>query len=181
MTDWKNTATHYGAGARVLHWTMSLLVLTQLATGYLVWEFLERGPTRSGVMLIHFGLGMTLLLLILLRLGWRLRNPPPAPIAGQPDWLVKGARAGHRLLYILLVVAPLSGWLTLSTGGTGPSFFGLFRFPPIWREDEALHDVFEVVHKGTVWILTAVVVGHVLAALYHQFGRKDGTLRRMLG
>lgn len=182
MTDWHASATRYGAVARIFHWLMALLLVAQLAMGFVAWELLERGmPLRTALAQLHISTGMTLLTLVLARLAWRRLDPPPPPAADQTSPMILAARFGHGLLYGLMLALPVTGWLVVSTNGSGPAWFGLFRFPAIAGENEYWHELLEVVHAWLAWGLVAVAGGHALAALWHHFGRRDGVLRRMLG
>jgi cytochrome b561 len=182
MLDWRNSADRYGAIARILHWLMAVLLVAQLVLGFAVWEFLERGtPLRQFLAGIHISVGVTLLALVMVRLAWRRLDPPPPPAADQTRALVLAARVGHGSLYVLLFALPLTGWLVLSTNGAGPSWFGLFRLPPIAGESERWHEILEVTHKTLAWALIVVASSHAVAAVWHHFGRRDGVLLRMLG
>ena len=130
---------------------------------------------------LHFSIGVLILFLAVGRLGWRLTHPEPPPLDGIPPWQVQSARVVHWLLYLLLFVVPILGWLAASWRGFPVIMFGLFELPKLlatrapglgWTGD---------VHGLLANYLMLALVGlHVAAALYHYFIRRDGVLQRML-
>jgi cytochrome b561/polyisoprenoid-binding protein YceI len=127
---------------------------------------------------LHKSVGVTILLLTLLRLGWRLTHrPPPAVEGGFQGFL---AKAVHTLLYTFMIAAPLTGWIVVSTSRiqVPTLLFGVVPWPhlPVSR---ALHDIAEEGHELLAWIGIALVLLHVAGALRHQWLLKDGLLRRM--
>lgn len=169
----------YSGLAQLLHWLISALIVAQFA---LVWsaEALPRGDTQTTLMLSHKSVGMTVLLLAIVRLAWRfLHKPPafPATMSEGEKWL---ARLTHWALYLLIFIMPLSGWLMSSTGGRSVQWFWTFTFPDLMAKNEALHEAFEETHEILAWTLLVLASFHVLAAIWHMVVKKDGLLRRML-
>jgi cytochrome b561 len=176
----RNTAERYGIVARVLHWSIGALIVAQLVLGFWTFEFMERTAARSANVNLHKALGVVLLILVLLRVAWRLHDPaPPLPASVGAQERV-GARLGHVLLYILMVAMPVLGLLTSDTGGRPTDVFGLFTVPLMVGESEELHEFFESAHKVGAWALGILIVFHVAAAAMHRFVRKDGVTDRML-
>jgi cytochrome b561 len=127
----------------------------------------------------HKSLGITVLLLALARLAWKLVNRPyPAPL--EVVWQRKAAAAGHGLLYLLILLQPITGWIMASAAGSPVSLFGWVSFPPLVGKDHDLHETFEEVHEIAFYVLLVAAVVHIAAALYHHFVLKDNVLRRML-
>jgi cytochrome b561 len=123
---------------------------------------------------------MLILGLALVRILWKLVNgsrPAPVPMP-RAQRIV--AAAGHGLLYVLILLQPLTGWIMSSTGGYPTSFFGWFEFPMLAAENHDAHEFYEEVHETLFVALVVVAAIHALAALYHHVLLKDDTLRRML-
>jgi cytochrome b561 len=174
----RNTAEAYGSLAKFLHWAIVLLILPQY---FLVEaaEELPQGLEKLELMTWHKSLGMLVLLLALVRIGWKAMNkglPGPVGVA----WQRKAAAAGHGLLYLLILAQPLTGWISSSSANYPVTLFGWFQFPAIVGENHDLHEAMEEVHEVLFFAMLAVAAIHVAAALYHHVVLKDGVLRRML-
>jgi cytochrome b561 len=170
-----HAAPGYAPTARVLHWLTAALVLFQIPAGFLIVSF-DLGVIYS----LHKSVGIAILAVIVVRLPWRLMHPPPplpADIAA-PQRLA--ASAMHWLLYALLVIQPLLGWIATSAYPAPVPFFGLFEMPHIWWEDRALSDRLFAVHRWLGIVMGVLLIGHVGAALHHHFVRRDRVLSRML-
>jgi cytochrome b561 len=177
----KSDATHWGSLAKAFHWTIVLLLLAQGALGLVMVNL----PKRPGVIpyfTFHKSLGLTILLLALLRLGWRLFDRRPEEPASMPRGQVIVARIGHALLYALLFAVPLSGWLFDSATTLRPLYWwGLVQMPSLTGgADEGLKELAKAMHFWLFWSLIAVAAGHAAAALVHHFFNRDDVLRRML-
>lgn len=165
--------TRYNNVAVALHWVMAALVLLQIYVGF-TFGNMERGPERGLWFDWHKTLGATILVLALLRLWWRLANPPPPLPADMPGWEKALSRAVHFLFYVGLIGLPLTGWATISTGGSAQdsaftTLVGGIPFPFIPGLPQESHDAFEIGHKLLVWTAITLAVLHVSAALKHQF------------
>lgn len=188
----RNTQQHWGWLARALHWSMALLILIQIPLGFwMVQEYelyTETYADDTWVMrssLLHHTLGFILLLLVMVRLGWRQSNTvpdlPPGLLAYQ-RWL---ARLTHGLLYLLLIVYPLSGWAALSAyEGEFPIFFFAWDsvpglVPSVAEGERFDYAWFAEIHRACWRIGAVLLVLHIGAALWHQFYRRDDLLRRM--
>lgn len=169
----------YSGVAMLLHWLISLLIILQFV---FVWsaEALPRGDAQTTLMLLHKSSGMTVLGLAVMRIIWRFVYRPPAfppTMSSAEQWL---ARITHWSLYLLIFAMPLSGWLMSSTGGSSTEWFGLFTFPDIMSKNESLHELLEEAHELLGWVLFALALFHIVAALWHAIVKKDGILQRML-
>lgn len=171
----------WGAVSQLFHWISALLIVALGALGLYMTE-LDSPVERIRVYALHKSLGITLLAIVLLRLSWRFarRASAPGPIAGVSPWMHRAAGTGHTLLYAMMVLVPLTGWLLNSASGYPLQWFGRFNLPAIAGKDHDLHELAEDLHELGFWILVALVAGHVLAALYHHVFLGDGTLHRML-
>ena len=168
----------YTRTAMSLHWLIALMIIGLFAFGLYMVE-LPLSPQKLKYYSYHKWAGVTVFLLVLLRLVWRITHRPPELPASMPGWQVKAAKAGHHLLYVLMVIVPLSGWLMSSAKGFQTVWFGVLPLPDLLAKDAALGDVLLWVHRVLNWLFMAVVAGHVAAALKHHFIDRDGTLARM--
>jgi cytochrome b561 len=174
----RNTADAYGSLSRFLHWAIVLLIVPQYFLAEAA-EELPNGIEKLQIMTWHKSLGMLVLLLALVRIGWKVMNRGlPGPI-GEP-WQRKAAAAGHGLLYLLILAQPLSGWAMSSAANYPVTLFGWFQFPALVAENHDLHEALEEVHEVLFFTMVTVAAVHILAALYHHFVLKDSVLRRML-
>jgi cytochrome b561 len=179
MAKWRNTADSYGIIAQAVHWLVAAMVLVQLGLGLYAAD-LPVSLARLQWLSRHKSLGLAILAVMLLRIVWRWMNHPPASPASMPPWQQRAARATHWLLYALLLLAPLSGWLHASAAGLSANWFGLFQVPDLISRDQELSVLLKSVHKTCVALLSILLVGHVGAALWHAFVLRDGVLQRML-
>lgn len=169
----------YSTGAIILHWLIAIAVIVN-------WRIAEAGehaamPEKMEIMNQHKALGMIILALTVLRLGWRLANRPPALAGTLKTWEAHLARAVHLLFYILLIGLPLGGWLANSAFGQGVSIFGLFTVPalPIASNPDLGERIFGL-HAAGGTVMLALIALHIAGALKHQLIDRDGNLYRML-
>lgn len=179
MLRFRNSSDRYGIIAQALHWLIAALILAQIALGVYAAR-LPLGIARLEWLSRHKALGITVLALVLARLAWRLIDSPPALPASMPSGERRAALAAHRLLYALLILAPLAGWLLASASGLSVDWFGLIRVPDLIGKSPQLVAPLKLAHKGLVALLVIVLVPHVVAALRHALARKDGVMHRML-
>ncbi|MEJ8567493.1 cytochrome b [Elongatibacter sediminis] len=175
----RNTAHGWGALARQAHWLMAALILGQVVLGKYA-EALDRTPQKISLLMWHKSLGITLLLLALLRLGWALANPRPTLPPDTPPWRRHAVRLSHGMLYGLMLAIPISGWLYNSARNIPLSLFRLIPWPPLMEPDEALAPRLGDWHEGLVMALLVLVTLHAGAALWHHFHQRDSVLLRML-
>ena len=176
----KNTRDRWGAVSQAFHWTIVLLILGLAIVGLTMGE-LPRTPKYFWVYTAHKSLGITVLALMLLRLGWRLHAGAPEAVPGTPTWQARVAALTHWVLYALVLAMPLSGWLYDSASGLRPfRFFGLFDMPKLTGPDEWLADQAHDAHELLFWVLVVLVALHAGAAFYHHLFQRDDTLVRML-
>lgn len=169
------SAARYDKTAIALHWLHAVLVLGLLMLGWIMVD-LPKGPDKTWSIALHKSLGMIAFALLLARAFWRSRHAPPAPAQG--GWQARLAMATHRLLYALLLLAPVAGYLSASFTKYPMKFFGLV-IPKAGWPDETINNAFNLLHKGAVLTLAVLLVLHVAGALYHAWQR-DGMLSRML-
>lgn len=167
----------------VLHWVLGLSLVAIFALGIYMSE-LPFSPARLKLYNWHKWAGVTILMLSLLRLGWRLTHPPtPLPELvkkSMPDWQMRAYHATHVLFYVLFLVVPLIGWAYSSAAGFPVVLFGVLPLPDLLAADKALAELIKPLHKFSALMLGALVIVHVAAALKHQLVDRDGLMARML-
>lgn len=190
MTDVRYNAAaedRYNNVAIALHWLIAALVVTNVILGF-GHELVDRATMQS-MMFWHKSIGISVFLLTLVRLAWRLTHPVPPLPAHMSGWQKLLARANHWAFYILLLALPLFGWLMTSASPRNNPipFFGLFQWPFIpWvhglPEDEAkaLTGTFGDGHELLAWTALILVAVHVLAAFKHIYRDKDAVGHHML-
>ncbi len=141
---------------------------------------MERTPTKVYIYGLHKSFGLMVLLLVVLRLGWKLMNPQPLLPESMRRIEKFAAHAGHWALYGLMFAMPLSGWLMTSAKGYPASMFGLFVLPDLIPADRELGHDLEEVHEMIAYAIIGMVSLHAAAAFLHHFVHKDNVLRRML-
>jgi cytochrome b561 len=170
----------YSNFAVTMHWLIVVLILTQLWLGF-TFADMPRGPEKMEYFTWHKTLGALILLLTLVRLGYRLKNPPPPFIPELPRWRQVAAAWNQWLFYALLILLPLTGLIAVS--GRAKDWFtpliGNIPLPVVPGIDEATGEISGGVHIILVWTTIALLVLHVAAALYQQFVEHDRTAGRM--
>ncbi|MEO1193884.1 MAG: cytochrome b [Pseudomonadota bacterium] len=181
----------YTSVAIALHWLIAASIILQLASGLWMADAINEPATQALAFEVyqwHKSLGLTVLILSLLRLLWRLTHRVPGLPDGMKPWEIMAAKATHVLFYVIMIVMPLTGWVIVSASAFGlPTlYWGLFTWPhlPITglaSETKAvIENIFGEVHAllgyGTIGLLAL----HVGAALKHHFIARDAVLARML-
>jgi len=168
----------YTRTAVALHWTVMALVITALCMGWFMTD-LAISPLKLRVYSWHKWIGVTVLGLSAVRALWRLSHAPPAPVP-MAAWQRLSAHAIHGLLYLMLLVQPLTGWIYSNAAGFPVVYLKLIPLPNLVAKDKALAARFEDLHSAGGTILAIAIGLHALAALKHHFIDRDDTLRRML-
>jgi len=175
----QNTERTWGIVAKSLHWLIAILILGQLVLGAVAHEA-RVSPLKLDLFVWHKSIGVTILLLVILRMAWRLANPPPAPPPDISVWEERLAKAGHRLLYLLMVVVPLTGWWVSDTSRIPFRLFWAVPVPDILAPNREASKLAADAHGMLTKLLLIVIVVHLLAALRHHFLLRNDTLLRML-
>ena len=168
----------YGAIAKLFHWTIVVLLAIQLPLGWLMPD-IRRGMAPGEAMTLHVSIGITVFVLIVLRLVWRLTHPV-APESTLPGWQRLGSEAVHWMLYFIVLATTLTGWSFEAARGWQIRLYGLARLPSLVPEGSTLGHALGELHASLVWVLVALVSVHVLAALVHLLVYKDRVMHRML-
>lgn len=177
--QWRNSADRWGTVARLLHWTIAVLIIGLVVVGLSMQE-LPNSLFKLKVYAWHKSLGLTVLALVLVRLGWRLFDRRPPYPADMPRWQQRLSSAAHGLMYVLMFGMPLSGWLYNSASNFPLRWFDLFRVPSLAAPDPELKALALALHQWGFYLLGLLFTVHVAAALHHHFVRRDATLARML-
>ncbi|RZJ40647.1 MAG: cytochrome b [Brevundimonas sp.] len=169
----------YSAVSLVLHWLIAALVIGQVLL--IMAHDATEGPASRSFIDLHKSVGLTILVLTLARIGWRVAHPALPLPAEMPRWEKVFARATHVLFYVVLLVMPITGWLASSAGGRVIEWFGLFNWPllPVGGGREAARNYMSI-HGMVVKLLYVLIFLHVAGALKHQFVNRDNVLHRMM-
>ena len=192
--------THYTKMAKVLHWLIAIGIFGMFALGWYMhdlpkeapkqmafdlfdwgiytWQVSEEISPRSFYFNLHKSIGVTIFVLILFRVLWRISHKPPALLATYKAWERKLATGAHHTLYLLMVALPLSGIIMAVASKYGIKWFGLEFIGGL--DNKPLREAFKEVHEIVGIVILLVIIVHILGALKHKFIDKDETLDRML-
>jgi cytochrome b561 len=177
--SWKNTNKRYGTLSIGLHWLMLLLFIGVYACIELRELYPKGSDPREALKTWHFMLGLSIWMLVALRIYARLTAPTPSITPEPVRWQMLSAKLGHLALYGLMIVMPLLGWLLLSASGKPIPFFGL-ELPALVAKNKELAGLVKEVHQ-TMGVVGYYLIGlHAAAALFHHYYIKDDTLVRIL-
>ena len=169
----------YTSTAIGFHWLIFLLITIGWSLGSYMSE-LPFSPEKLRYVSWHKWLGITIFMIAACRLAWRLTHRvPPLPPA-MPAWQRLAAVGGHALLYVLILVIPVTGWLYSSAAGVPTVYLGLVQLPDLIGKDKEIATVLRQTHATLNWTLLVVVCGHAGFALKHHFMDRDDVLARML-
>lgn len=173
------SSTTWTKTAKGLHWLIALLLVATWAAVELHEIPAKGDPWHDRWKMIHFSLGLTVLVLMIVRLYWRSRHQAPAR-QGQP-WQRKLSLLTHGLLYLVVLAMPLLGVAMRQFAGRAVEVYGLFVLPQWVTPDKALAKQIAFFHRDVIWyLLLALVILHTVGGLWHHFINRDNTLRRML-
>lgn len=167
---------HFTLLARVLHWSMAVMIVAMLFIGVTMVASLHLRPALID---LHRPLGIAIGVLAVVRLYNRLRHRPPPLPSDLPAWQVLAAKASHWALYGLMFAMPLVGWAMLSAGGYPIELGGGVHLPAIVPHSPALYAPLREAHSVLAYVLFATVLMHVGAALFHLWVRRDGVFQAM--
>lgn len=173
------TATSYPAASKWLHWLVAACVLLTLPVGIAMGRVGE-GPLADTLFNLHKSLGVAIFVLMMLRLINRIVAGAPAPAPGlEPHERILSS-AVHGLLYVLLIVMSVLGYVANSAYGATTPVFGLFELPKIVADNEALANQLFAIHRWVGFFVIGLVVAHIGGALMHAVIKRDTVLQRML-
>lgn len=177
--DLRNTTESYGLIARLLHWMIALLIIIMICVG-LSFDYLPKGPIFNLAMFMHKSTGVTILILMIIRIFWRLTNPVPTLPAHMKHWEIVVAKLTHFLLYALVLIMPITGILLSLAAGHNVPFWGLSTIPAsLITKNLELSHLMKESHEILAWAIASLTVIHTAGALKHQFIYKDNVMKRM--
>lgn len=188
-TPARDTDLRYGTVAMALHWLIAAAVLFNIALGYYMHGLASADPDRYALVQFHKSTGLSILVLSVVRVLWRMVNPMPSLPAHMPMWERIAARGVHYVFYILIIAIPLAGWAMVSSSPLGlpTMWYGLFEWPQIpflaelpRSEKQQIIGTFRETHRLLAYFALSLIVLHVAAALKHHFWDRDTVLTRML-
>ena len=175
----RNESIRYGLPLIALHWLMLLLIVLVYACIELRELYPKGSDIRNALKTWHYLLGLSVFILVWVRLVVRLLDSTPPIVPAPPRWQVRVAHASEFAIYIFMIAMPLLGWLILSAENEVVSFFGL-QLPALVGEDKQLAEQIEEVHE-LIGNFGYFLIGlHAAAALLHHYVQRDNTLTRML-
>jgi cytochrome b561 len=177
--NWRNSNERYGSVSVSLHWFMMLLLIAVYAFMELKGFFPKGSDTREAMKTWHYMLGLSVFLLVCLRMAAHMAGPVPRIEPNPPQWQMVLAKLMHWTLYALMLCMPLAGWLLLSAEAKPVSFFGL-HLPALVGESKDLADFLKEVHETGATVGYVIVGLHAAAALFHHYVVGDNTLLRLL-
>jgi len=188
----KNTSKSYGSMAKYLHWGTAVLFLVAYMSFYFrLWFTEAKTPENFTALQIHLSIGITLGVIVVLRIVWRITNRQPDP---EPGTKLEhfAAHVGHYALYVIMIIMPITGYVGT---GVNTDYFFMFeiqKFENTWLFQslvsdglgmtfKELEEPIDFIHKDVLgaWVVWLLIAGHILAALYHHYVRKDRTLPKM--
>lgn len=194
-----SVSNRYTKTAVVLHWLIAIAIFGMFALGWYMselpkegpkqiafdlfdlgiytWQLSEEATLRTFYFNLHKSIGVTLLALVIFRLLWRITHKPPALLTSYTAFERKLATGAHHLLYLLMIVLPVSGLLMTLYSKYGLKWFGIDFLPGL--DNKGLRDVFKESHEIIGVIILLVIAIHILGALKHKFIDKDTTMQRM--
>ena len=194
-----NKDTKYTNIAIALHWLIGIAILFMFILGWFMtelpretpkttsfdifnlglvtWEVAKEQSQRTFYFHLHKSIGLTILMLVVIRIYWRFTNRPPAFLSSMKPWEKKLATATHHSLYLLMILIPLAGIIMSAASKYGVKWFGIKVIPGF--NDKGVRDLFEQFHEIFGLLLLSLLIFHILGAVKHSIVEKDGTLRRM--
>ena len=172
-------ADRYTTTAIALHWLIFVLIACGFALAVYMVD-LPLSPLKLKYFSWHKWIGVTVFALALARVAWRLTHRAPPHRAALPRWQRRAAAVMHGVLYALIVIIPVTGWLYSSAAGVPTVYLGVIALPDLVTKDKALAELLKSTHVTLNYTLLILVIMHAAAALQHHFVIRDNVLSRML-
>ena len=176
----KNTPARFGLFSKLLHWSIAILILGLIWLGWYMVDLTYYDKWYNDSLHYHKSLGILALALALIKIGWQQYTPAPGPLADLQTWERNGARFMHYVLWSMMLLIPVTGYLISTSAGKPIQLFNWFALPAVIDVNEELRDIAITVHYYLAYATLFLVLGHAGAALKHHFINKDNTLKRML-
>jgi cytochrome b561 len=177
---WPRGEARYTATAIGLHWLIAFGIFAAFGLGLYMTGIPGLTPTKLKLYSWHKWLGVTIFVVAVLRVLWRATHAAPAVAPGTPAWQARAAAAAHHLLYVLILVVPITGYLYSSSAGVPVVYLGLWKLPPLIEASDTLKPILRLAHVWLNYLMAGIVVVHAAAAIKHQIVDRDGTLGRMI-
>ncbi len=169
----------YSTTAIILHWVMAILLLTLFGLGWYMVDLLKGSDERSWFFALHKSIGLTLAILVIIRLVWRNLHKPPALPDNIEQWKQKIANTVHNLLYLFMFLQPVSGYISSSFSGYKTKFWG-YPLPQWGWKDQVLNEFFTGIHVASSIALICFISLHILGAISHIIRTDQAMMQRML-
>jgi cytochrome b561 len=169
----------YALPARILHWLLAVVIIAMLPVGNIMLQDGIARPTQDLLFILHKNTGVIILLLMVLRLGYRLARPPAPLPATMPDWQIRLAGATHIALYALVFFMAITGYIRVTMGGFPIEGLGAIGLHPLLPRNEAVAEIAKTLHHYGRFALVAVLALHIGAALWHGLVKRDGVFSRI--
>ena len=175
-----NPSLHRYTGVAIaLHWLIAFAILGTFLLGQYMTN-LQLSPAKLKLYSYHKWIGVTIFLMMLMRIAWRLAHRPPLPPASMPAWQHSAASIAHFFLYALTLAIPVSGWLMSSASGFQVVYLGVIPIPDLLAKSKDAAQELKQLHEALNWLMVLVVAMHVAVALKHHLMDRDDVLQRML-
>lgn len=178
--------SRYTVVAIALHWLIALAIVALILVGWNMGDLPDDAPEKEALYQLHKSFGITVLVLTIARIAWRVLNPPPPLPDDMKDWERTLSKVTHYGFYALMLAMPLTGWALVSTAyefDVATVLFGVVSWPDLplgFLANETGYAVVEFVHSKLAWVAIGLIVLHVAGALKHEFGPETGVFTRML-
>lgn len=176
----RNSSDRYGVVTKVLHWSIAVLIFGLVGLGWYMVDLTYFDRWYNASLAWHRVLGLAVLLLAVLFVGWKRFSPSPAHPFGLPRLQQIAAVTVHHLLVVMMFLLPITGYLISTSAGKAIDVFGLFEVPALFRVERNVRDLAIAIHYYAAYGTGVLALGHAAAALKHQFIDRDGLLARML-
>lgn len=176
----KNTADQFGLVTKLTHWLIAFAIIGLIWLGWYMVDLTYYDKWYNKSLAWHKSLGMLVLAAALLKIGWQLYSPIPNASAALKNWERLGSNIMHKLLFAMMLLIPITGYLISTSNGKVVDIFGWFEIPALLSINTELRDLAIELHFYLAYGIAVLLLGHVAAALKHQFMDKDGTLVKML-
>jgi len=176
----KNNSEHFGLVTKLFHWLIAISIIGLIWLGWYMVDLSYYDKWYNKSLAWHKSLGMLVLGAALLKIGWQLYSPTPDAAAHFTYWDRLGVNIMHNLLLAMMILIPVSGYLISTSNGGAVDIFGWLEFPALVAKNTELRDLAIELHYYMSYGTAVLLLGHIGAALKHQFINKDNTLMKML-
>ncbi len=177
----RNTTEYFGWVSILLHWVMAITIIGLFFLGDYMVELTYYDAWYKQAPALHKSIGVCIFALLITRIAWHLYSKTPKPLAKSQSFTALLALATHKILYLLILLTTLSGYLISTAKGQGISVFAWFELPALPTQINNQEDIAGDIHHLLAHMLLFLAIGHAAVALKHHFWNKDKTLKRMLG